>query len=58
MGLCTGACLPEQSQPWPLPNIGPDLDSIQLDKKLASHCSISDSGINSDVPSAGDVDSI
>ena len=31
MGLCTGACLPEQSQPWPLPNIGPDLDSIQLD---------------------------
>ena len=31
MGLCTGACLPEHSQPWALPNIGPSLDSIQLD---------------------------
>ena len=29
-GLCTGACHPEQSQPWALPNIGPGLDSIQL----------------------------
>ena len=30
MGLCTRACLSEQSQPWALPNIGPGLDSIQL----------------------------
>ena len=34
MGSCTGACLPEQSQPWALPNIGPGLDSIQLHSSL------------------------
>ena len=28
---CTGACLPERSQPWALPNFGSGLVQLQLD---------------------------